>query len=238
MDGVGSPTQNDSPFIHQQVLCRSAQMIASARWKTQSSRSQPVLLGGYRVFKTNSVIALYDTHDQAEDAVRDLQEAGVSMQSLSIAARGEQVEEHVVGYYTTGDRMKYWGKMGAFWGGLWGLLFDSALFAIPGIGPVLLAGPIVSWVVAILEGAAIVGGLSAIGAGLVSIGIPNSSVIEYESALKTDKFLLVVHGTPGAVARAKAVISTTRFKSCCLHDEATALESHSESLARSTVGAA
>ncbi len=72
-------------------------MIASARWKTQSSRSQPVLLGGYRLFKTNSVIALYDTHDQAEDAVRDLQKAGVSMQSLSIASRGEHVEEHVVG---------------------------------------------------------------------------------------------------------------------------------------------
>jgi len=213
-------------------------MIASARWKTQSSGLMQFSLGGYRVFKTNSVIALYESHDQAEDAVRDLQQAGVDMRSLSIAARGESVEEQVVGYYTTGDRMKYWGKMGAFWGGLWGLLFDSALFAIPGIGPVLLAGPIVSWVVAILEGAAVFGGLSAIGAGLVSIGIPKNSVLEYESALKTDKFLLVVHGTPGAVARAKAVISTTRFKSCCLHDEVIALESLSEPLARSTVGAA
>jgi len=37
--------------------------------------------------------------------------------------------------------MMYWGKMGAFWGGFWGLLFGSAFFAIPGVGPVLVAGP-------------------------------------------------------------------------------------------------
>ena len=45
---------------------------------------------------------------------------------------------------TRGDRMKYWGKLGTFWGGLWGLLFGAAFFAIPGIGPVLVAGPLVS----------------------------------------------------------------------------------------------
>ena len=32
-------------------------------------------------------------------------------------------EENVVGFYNAGDRMMYWGKTGAFWGGLWGLLF-------------------------------------------------------------------------------------------------------------------
>lgn len=42
--------------------------------------------------------------------------------------------------------MKYWGKIGAFWGGLWGLLFGSAMFAIPGLGPIpiLVAGPLVA----------------------------------------------------------------------------------------------
>ena len=36
--------------------------------------------------------------------------------------------------------MQYWGKLGAFWGGIWGLLFGAAFFAIPGIGPVLGEG--------------------------------------------------------------------------------------------------
>ena len=90
---------------------------------------------------TTSVVAIYDTHEQAEHAVKELQQAGIDMNSLSIAARNTHTDEHVVGYYNTGDRMKYWGKVGAFWGGFWGLLFGSALFAIPCFGPILVAGP-------------------------------------------------------------------------------------------------
>ena len=167
----------------------------------------------------NSVVAVYDTHEQAEQAVKSLQEAGVDMKTLSIAGKDQHTDEHVVGYYNTGDRMKYWGKMGAFWGGFWGLLFGSALFAIPGIGPVLVAGPLVAWIVGGLEGAAVVGGLGAIGGGLASIGIPKDSIVEYELALKTDKFVLIVHGTQDAVAKAKGIIEGTEHRACAVHGE-------------------
>jgi uncharacterized membrane protein len=168
---------------------------------------------------TNSVVAIYDTHDQAEHAIKELQGAGVDMKSLSIAARNTRTDERVVGYYNAGDRMKYWGKVGAFWGGFWGLLFGSAAFAIPGLGPILVAGPLVAWIIAGLEGAAVVGGVSAVGAGLVSIGIPKDSVVKYEVALKTDKFVLIVHGTPDAVAKAKEVIEKTEHISSSVHCE-------------------
>jgi uncharacterized membrane protein len=168
---------------------------------------------------TNSVVAIYDTHEQAEKAVKELQEAGVDMKSLSIAGKDTHTDEHVVGYYNAGDRMKHWGKIGAFWGGFWGLLFGSGLFMIPGLGPILVAGPLVAWIIAGLEGAAVVGGVSALGAGLVSIGIPKDSVLKYEVALKTDKYLLVVHGTEGAVANAKNIIAGTEHSSLTVHDE-------------------
>ena len=149
----------------------------------------------------NAVVAVYETHAGAEEAIKELQRAGIDMHTLSIVGKDTHTDEHVVGYYNTGDRMKYWGKTGAFWGGFWGLLFGSAFFAIPGIGPVLVAGPVVAWIVGALEGAAVVGGLSAIGAGLYSMGIPKDSVLQYETALKTDKFLLMVHGTAGKSRR-------------------------------------
>jgi uncharacterized membrane protein len=168
---------------------------------------------------TNSIVAIYDTHQQAEHAIKELQEAGVDMKSLSIAARNQHTDEHVVGYYNAGDRMKYWGKVGAFWGGFWGLLFGSAAFAIPGIGPILVAGPLVGWIIAGLEGAVVVGGVSAVGAGLVSIGIPKDSVLKYDVALKTDKFLLVVHGTPDAVEKAKDILAGTEHSSYTVHGE-------------------
>lgn len=168
---------------------------------------------------SDSVVAIYDTHQQAEAAVKDLQAGGVDLQSLSIAGRDAHLEEHVVGYYNAGDRMRYWGKAGAFWGGIWGLLFGSALFAIPGIGPILVAGPLVGWIVAGLEGAVVTGGISAIGAGLFSIGIPKDSVLEYEAALKTDRFVLVVHGTPSEVSKARDLIAGSFHRSYTTHDE-------------------
>src|SRR5512140_3808291 len=130
--------------------------------------------------KSNSIVAIYPTHTAAETAIKELQQSGFDMKKLSIVGKDYHTEEHVVGYYNTGDRMKYWGKLGAFWGGLWGFLFGSAFFWIPGIGPLVVAGPLVSWIVGALEGATIIGGLSALGAGLYSIGIPKDSILRYE----------------------------------------------------------
>jgi uncharacterized membrane protein len=76
--------------------------------------------------------------------VKELQKAGFDMKQLSIVGRDYHTEEHVVGYCNAGDRMKYRGKLGALWGGIWGVLFGSAFFWIPGVGPLLVAGPLVS----------------------------------------------------------------------------------------------
>src|ERR1700688_1413738 len=157
----------------------------------------------------NSVVAIYESHTQAEEAVKELQRSGFDMKKLSIVGKDYHTEEHVVGYYNAGDRMKRWGKSGAFWGGFWGLLLGSAFFAIPGIGPVLVAGPLVAWIIGALEGAVVVGGVSAIRAGLFSSGIPKDSVLQYEVALKTDRFLLMVHGTAEEAARAREIIKGT-----------------------------
>src|ERR1035441_3642041 len=156
----------------------------------------------------NAVVAIYETHPQAEEAMKELQRSGFDMNKLSIVGKDYHTEEHVVGYYNAGDRMKRWGKSGAFWGGIWGMLLGSAFFAIPGIGPVLVAGPLVAWIIGALEGAAVVGGLSAVGAGLYSIGIPKDSVVQYEAAIKSDKFLLLAHGTAAEVEKAREIMGS------------------------------
>lgn len=156
----------------------------------------------------NAVAGIFDTHIEAETSIKELQLAGFDMKKLSIVGKDYHTEEHVVGYYNAGDRMKVWGKRGAFWGGFWGLLFGSALFVIPGVGPLFVFGPLAVWIVGALEGAAIVGGLSALAAALYSIGIPQDSSIQYETAIKSDKFLVIAHGTSGQVAQAKSILET------------------------------
>ena len=157
----------------------------------------------------NSVVAVYSSHTEAEDAVNKLAEAGIDVKKVSIVGRDFHTEQHVVGYYTTGDRMKYWGGMGAFWGGIWGLLVGAGFFLIPGIGPVLVAGPILAAIVGGLESAVVVGGLSALAAGLVSLGIPKNSVLKYETAVKNGQYIVVVHGAAQELETARTALGKT-----------------------------
>jgi hypothetical protein len=167
----------------------------------------------------NAVVGIFNSHIEAESSIKELQLAGFDMTKLSIVGKDYHTEEHVVGFYNAGDRMKVWGKQGAFWGGFWGLLFGSALFVIPGIGPLFVFGPLAMWIVGALEGAAIVGGVSALAAALFSIGIPHDSSILYETALKSSKFLVIAHATGGQVAQAKSILETAGAAQTDIHKD-------------------
>jgi uncharacterized membrane protein len=172
--------------------------------------------------KQSSVIAVFKSHNEAEEAVKALEHSGFEMDHLSIVAKDYHAEEQVVGYYNAGDRMMYWGQQGAFWGGLWGMLFGSAFFLIPGIGPLVMAGPIVAWIVAALEGAVVVGGLSALSAAFFSIGIPENTLIEYETAIKAGKFVLIANGTASEISKAHDTIDEAKPEQ--IHHYANGLE--------------
>jgi hypothetical protein len=167
--------------------------------------------------ENNAVVATYKSHNEAEAAIKELQQSGFDMKKLSIVGRDQETDENVIGYYTTGDRMKFWGGLGAFWGWIWGLLFGSALFFIPGVGPLVAAGPIVGWMVSALEGAVVVGGVSALGAGLYSQGIPKNSVLKYETDVKNGKFVIIAHGTAEEAKTAHEIISRLNPESADQH---------------------
>lgn len=167
----------------------------------------------------NAVVAIFQSHLEAETSIRELQFAGFDMRKLSIVGKDFHTEEHVVGYYNAGDRMKVWGKLGAFWGGFWGLLFGSALFVIPGLGSLVVFGPLVIWVVAALEGAVVGGGLGALAAALYSLGIPEDSCLQYETAVKSAKFLVIAHGTEAQVAEAKSILHMAGAEHIGVHPE-------------------
>jgi hypothetical protein len=166
---------------------------------------------------SETAIAIFDDHIGAEDAVRKLTQAGFDMKTLSIVGKGFHTEEKVTGFYNTGDRIKFWGARGAFWGSLWGILFGGVFLTLPIMGPVIVVGYLTATLIAMVEGAVIVGGLSAIGGALASIGIPQDSVIKYEAAIKADGFLVMAHGSADEVARAKAIMATTSTPNVDIH---------------------
>jgi len=156
---------------------------------------------------TNVAVAIFDTHAQADAAVRGLAAAGIDMKSISIVGRDYHTEEHVVGYFNAGDRARFFGRLGAFWGGLAGMLFGAAFLFVPFVGHIVVLGPLASMVVGARQGAALGGGISAVAGALSALGIPRNSVLRYETAIKAAKFLVAVQGDATSVSRARDLLA-------------------------------
>lgn len=151
-------------------------------------------------------IAVFDTHMAADQAVKTLEKAGFDKKSISIIGKDYHSEEHVRGYLNIGDRVKFFGKLGVFWGGLAGVLTGSALMFVPVVGHLIVLGPLAATLVSGVEGALVGGGVSALVGALTSLGIPKDSIVRYETALKADKFLLVMNTDREGAARARTAL--------------------------------
>jgi len=159
----------------------------------------------------NVTVAIYETPGEAAWALQELREAGFDVRNLSVAGKDSGAGQSAVCYYRTGGEVRYLGELGSFWNCLWEQLPGCAMLTVPGLGPVLVAGPLADWIVVALENASIFSGLTGIGAGLYSIGIPKEAVAEYEAALANNKYLLIAHGRAGEVADAKRVLRSIEF---------------------------
>ena len=155
-----------------------------------------------------AVVGVCDPHPALKNTNKKIQNAGLGQKQKYKAGRDYHTQERDLGHYNAGDRMNLWCQLGHFWGGLSGMLMGSAFYFIPGIGPIIVFGPLVSWIVRALKGAGTAGELSALGTGLHSIGIPVDSIMEYEKALKFDKFIVIAHGTSDEAAKAKSILES------------------------------
>jgi len=156
------------------------------------------------------VIGVYETRSGAESAMNALARGGFDMRKLSIFGKGCESEAHPHAFYTLGDRVRAWGASGGLWGAAWALLLGSAVFVMPPFGIVAAAGPITGVLVAALEGAAIVGGVSVLSAALASVGVPHDQAIRYESDVLASRFLVIVHGSPEDAAIARGILAAAQ----------------------------
>jgi hypothetical protein len=173
---------------------------------------------------TDAVIAVFADHQSADAAIRQLTSSGVPTKDLSVVGKGYHTDEKVVGFYNTSDRVKFWGVRGAFWGGLWGLFFGGLFMMVPVVGHVVVLGYLAATILSGVETAVVVGGLSAIGAAIYSLGIPKDSVVAYETAIKADGYLVMVRGDAEEVARAKSILGANSPSRMDVHENVKALE--------------
>lgn len=155
---------------------------------------------------TDPVIAVCATHAEVQSRLQALSEAGFDLAKLSIVGKGHHLDEHALGFYTLGDRVIAWGGLDSTWGAIWGMIAAPAMFLLPQIGLIAAAGPIGAALAAVLEGAVMLSGVSAVGAALASVGMPSARAAQYEEDLQAGRYLIVVHGSPAEVDGARAIV--------------------------------
>ena len=153
--------------------------------------------------ENTALIAICDGHAQFEKAIAELRRLGFNMTNLSVFGKAYLSDEYVVGCYAADGRLKALGESVAFWDRLWIVLDEGGLFLVPGIGPIVVAGPFVHTLVAAIEDCQAVGGLSALGAALYSLGIPKEDIQRFEIEIRADECGLIALGPPELVTKAK-----------------------------------
>jgi hypothetical protein len=156
---------------------------------------------------TSSIVAVYPDHAAAERAIRRLHEEGFAMGDLSIIGRDFQVSEEPIGFVSSGDYAKAGAGTGAWFGGLFGLLVGAAFLILPGVGPVVIAGPLAVSLLAGLEGAIAGTAIGSLAGALIGWGVPKERALKYETHIKGGKFLIIARGVPEAIARARSLLA-------------------------------
>lgn len=157
----------------------------------------------------NSVVAIFGSHDAAEAAVKKLIAGGLGMRNLSVIGKGYHSDERVIGFYTDGDRIRFWGTRGAFWGGLWALFSGGMFLTVPFVGNVVVLGDFATTLISAIGKAAVGGELSVLGVGFFCLGIPKNIIVEYETAIRADSFVVMACGDADQVAQAKEILAGT-----------------------------
>jgi hypothetical protein len=172
---------------------------------------------GNQVVTNQSVIGIYPNMQSVEDAIQTLDQSGFPIRHLSVVSQHLRSEKQVQGFITAGDYAVKGAGLGAWTGGIFGLLAGAAFLWVPGLGPLVIAGPLAAALLAGSEGAVLgAAGGGALGA-LVGWGVSKRHIVKYIDKLKDGKLLLVVRGTPDEVERARVVLETTATDEVVVH---------------------
>ncbi|VAX12391.1 hypothetical protein MNBD_GAMMA24-1185 [hydrothermal vent metagenome] len=157
----------------------------------------------YKNSRMMLAIGIYSVEEKALKTIERLIKEDFPADRLSLLRKAGGTGDDMLGlaYTDTKERVKAWGKHGVVWGALWGMLAGATgLFVLPGIGPLLTAGPVVEALGGAIAGAAATGGamagaaaLTQLASALHRIGVPASAIEQIHHAIETDHYIVILH---------------------------------------------
>jgi hypothetical protein len=164
---------------------------------------------------SQTVVATYSSHADAEEAVRLLVADGLPITSISIIGRNFETVEDIQGYYRPADAAVAGAGQGAWFGGIFGLMFGAmGLFVFPAVGLLLVLGPLSGMIAGAVGGA----GIGALLSALIALGIPKDHALKYQERLQAGEFLVVVHEGAREADRAESILKSSSHTSFFSHD--------------------
>lgn len=136
------------------------------------------------------IVGVFYTEHEASRAIEDLKSHGFLTEDISVIARNKRDVEAISDETGTKapEGMASGAATGGILGGLTGLLAGIGALAIPGIGPIIAAGPIA----ATLTGAAVGAGTGGLVGGLIGLGIPEDEAKTYDNYVDEGRILVMV----------------------------------------------
>nr|WP_317617292.1 general stress protein [Paenibacillus elgii] len=136
------------------------------------------------------IVGVFQTEQEAIRAIEGLKRQGYRADEISVIAKDKKDVSAVADQ--TGSKAPEGAAAGAatggMLGGIAGLLAGIGALAIPGVGPIIAAGPIA----ATLTGAAVGAGAGGIVGGLIGMGIPEDEAKRYNEYVKEGSILVLV----------------------------------------------
>ena len=165
-----------------------------------------------------SVVGVYHTMAQAEEAVHKLDRAGFPVKHISIVTQNLASEKTTHGFITPGGDLTVRGAVAGAWiGGLLSLLVGAAFLWIPGFGPLLVVGRLAALLLAGAEGTMLGAATGGLLGALASWGIAEEHILDYEKQLREGKHLVIAYGTAEEVDKARAILQETEVGVLHMH---------------------
>ncbi|MDU4959725.1 MAG: general stress protein [Sporomusaceae bacterium] len=200
--GMNNSTAQDSGGMQNSMNAQAGMSAQPAMSTAQASGQQANAAGGQKV-----VIGVFQSRSEAEQAVSQLRSQGFSDQEINIVSKQGKQGQNQTEYAE--DDISDGALTGGTLGGIGGLLLSAGALAIPGLGPIVAAGPIA----AALSGA-VMGGIAG---GLIDWGIPEEVSRRYENSVKQGGILAVIRTSAGSVNQAASILRQNGAKDVEAH---------------------
>jgi hypothetical protein len=170
-------------------------------------------------------IGVFYSQDEAEAALRALKKNNFDMNRVNVVAKNAgQVTDATgvdVGYDEGNNAAEGAGAgatSGAVLGGIGGLLIGLGTLAIPGVGPIIVAGEAATTIATTLAGAGIGAAAGGIVGGLVGLGIPEEKAKIYSDRVSSGSYLVMVNGSDDDIRRAEEILHNNGIEEYGVYD--------------------